>query len=229
MIESPLTVPILFWLGPMPVTQPMATSLGITILLTVCAWLLTHRLGRTPSDEPGRPRTAAEYLLETIEEQIREVMRIEDARPFLPLLATLFLFLLVANLTELIPGLSAPTGHLETTAALAALVFVAVQAYGIRSHGLLGYFGRFARPFWLMLPLNVLAEFTRTLALAVRLFGNMMSGGFMIALAVALAGLLVPVPLLALEALIGIIQAYIFTVLAAVFIGAAVGHGEASK
>ncbi len=229
MIESPLTTRLLVELGPVPVSRTAAVSFAIAGLLAVAGWLLGRRARSERQGEvgPGRVGTAVEYLLETLEQQIREIMRLDDARPFLPLLGTLFLFLLCANLVELLPGLEAPTGHLETTAALALLVFVAVHAYGIRAHGLAGYLARFARPFWLMLPLNVLAEFTRTLALAVRLFGNMMSGGFMIALAVALAGFLVPVPLLALEALVGIIQAYIFTVLAAVFIGAAIGHGEA--
>ncbi|SMF81305.1 ATP synthase F0 subcomplex A subunit [Tistlia consotensis] len=222
MIESPLTTTVLFQLGPVPVSRPVVISFAITLLLAAGGWLLARR---PDQDEPGRLRTAVEVLLETIEEQIRDTMRIEDARPFLPLLGTLFLFLLCANLVELFPGLEAPTGHIETTAALAVVVFFAVHLYGIRAHGLAGYLGRFAKPFWLMLPLNVLAEFTRTLALAVRLFGNIMSGGFMIGLAVALVGLLVPVPLLALEALVGVIQAYIFTVLAAVFIGAAVGQG----
>lgn len=227
MTESPLVLPVILQLGPLPVTGPMAVSLAITLLLALGGRLLARRAERRRAESPDRLGSAVDYLLETIEAQVREIMRLDDARPFLPLLATLFLFLLFANLAELLPGLGAPTAHLETTAALAAVVFCAVQLYGVRSHGLLGYLGRFARPFWLMLPLNLLAEFTRTAALAVRLFGNMMSGGFMLALTVALAGLLVPVPLLALEALIGIIQAYIFTVLAAVFIGAAIG-GEAA-
>jgi F-type H+-transporting ATPase subunit a len=140
---------------------------------------------------------------------------------FLPLLGTLFIFLVSANLSGLLPGAEAPTSKLETPAALALIVFFSVHYFGIRARGLRGYLASFAKPKLIMLPLNILSELTRTFSLMLRLFGNIMSGEFIIALIVALAGLFVPIPLMALEILIGIVQAYIFTVLAAVFIGAA--------
>jgi F-type H+-transporting ATPase subunit a len=125
-----------------------------------------------------------------------------------------------------VPGAKPPTGHIETPAALAGIVFLSVHFFGIRSLGGLDYFKRYIKPNPLLLPLNVLSEITRTFSLMIRLFGNIMSHEFVLAIVLFLAGLLLPIPFMLLGILIGIIQAYIFTVLAAVFIGAAVG-GEA--
>jgi F-type H+-transporting ATPase subunit a len=143
---------------------------------------------------------------------------------FLPLIATLLIFLVSANLLSLIPGLEPPTAKLETDGALALIVFGAVHWYGIRIRGVRGYLREFTRPAWIMLPLNVLAEFTRTFSMMVRLFGNIMAGVFVVGIVLSLAGLFVPIPLMALDMLTGIVQAYIFTVLAMVFIGAAIGN-----
>ncbi len=167
-----------------------------------------------------------ELIVTGIIDQIEDVIR-KDARPFLPLLGTLFLFLVSANLFGLLPGVEAPTGKLETPAALALIVFVAVHYFGVRSQGLFGYLASFAQPKLIMLPLNIISEVTRTFSLMMRLFGNVMSGEFLIALVLALAGLFVPIPLMVLEILVGIVQAYIFTVLATVFIGAAVDGAAA--
>jgi F-type H+-transporting ATPase subunit a len=142
------------------------------------------------------------------------------------LLGTLFVFLVFANLSAVVPGMKPPTGHIETPAALALIVFLSVHYFGIRSRGWLQYVRRYVRPNPLLLPLNVLSEITRTFSLMVRLFGNMMSHEFVIAIVVFLAGLFLPIPFMLLGILIGIIQAYIFTVLATVFIGAAVGSAE---
>jgi F-type H+-transporting ATPase subunit a len=135
----------------------------------------------------------------------------------------MFIFLLSANISGVLPGVQAPTGRIETPAALALIVFLAVHAFGVRTRGLLGYLRSFAEPKLIMLPLNLVSEVTRTFSLMVRLFGNIMSGEFLIALVLALAGLFVPIPLMVLELLVGVVQAYIFTVLATVFIGAAAG------
>ncbi len=171
---------------------------------------------------PDGRQAVLEGIVTGITGQIEDVIR-KDARPFLPLVGTLFIFLVVANLSGVLPGVEAPTGKIETPAALALIVFFSVHYFGIRAHGLGGYLASFAEPKLIMLPLNVLSEITRTFSLMVRLFGNVMSGEFVIGLVVALAGLFVPIPLMALEILIGLVQAYIFTVLATVFIGAAVG------
>jgi F-type H+-transporting ATPase subunit a len=219
MDASPLASAVLFRVGPVAITRPVVTTWALMAVLALAAWLSTRRL----SLRPDRRQAALEVLVTGIAGQIEDVIR-KDARPFLPLLASLFIFLLAANLCGLLPGVEAPTGKLETPAALALVVFGAVHFFGVRARGLGGYLASFARPKLIMLPLNVLAEVTRTFSLMVRLFGNVMSGEFVIALVVGLAGLFVPIPLMVLELLVGVVQAYIFTILATVFIGAAVGE-----
>jgi len=216
MQASPLTSTVLFHLGPVTITRPVVTTWVIMLVLTAACWLVTRRLKALPD---GR-QAVLEIVVAGIAAQIEDVIR-KDPRPFLPLLGTLFIFLVTANLSGLLPGVEAPTSKLETPAALALIVFFSVHYFGIRARGLRGYLASFAKPKLIMLPLNILSELTRTFSLMLRLFGNIMSGEFIIALIVALAGLFVPIPLMALEILIGIVQAYIFTVLAAVFIGAA--------
>ena len=220
-VPSPLASAILFRLGPLAITRPVVTTWAIVAVLTLGSWLATRRLAL----RPGRHQAAVELIVTGIMGQIEDVIR-KSPRPFLPLLGTLFIFLVSANLSGVLPGVEAPTGKLETPAALALIVFVAVHFFGVRGQGLFGYLASFARPKLIMLPLNLVSEVTRTFSLMVRLFGNVMSGEFMIALVVALAGLFVPIPLMALEILVGLVQAYIFTILASVFIGAAVDRAE---
>ena len=217
MAPSPLASVVLFRLGPLAITRPVATTWAIMAVLTLVSWLVTRRLKL----HPDRRQTVLELIVTGFMIQIDQVIR-KNPRPFLPLLGTLFIFLVAANLSGLLPGVEAPTGTLETPAALALIVFVAVHYFGVRARGFLGYLASFAKPKLIMLPLNLVSEVTRTFSLMVRLFGNVMSGEFVIALVVALAGLFVPIPLMALEILVGLVQAYIFTVLATVFIGAAV-------
>jgi F-type H+-transporting ATPase subunit a len=218
MVRSPLASTLLFHLGPIAVTRPVVTTWAIMAALTLFCALATRRLGA----QPDTRQAVLEIIVTGIAQQIEEVIR-RDARPFLPLLGTLFIFLAIANLSGVLPGVEAPTARLETPAALALIVFFAVHYFGVRARGLKGYLASFAEPKLIMLPLNILSEVTRTFSLMVRLFGNIMSGEFVIALVVALAGLFVPIPLMVLEILVGLVQAYIFTVLATVFIGAAVG------
>lgn len=218
---SPLTSTALFHLGPAAITRPVVTTWVIMLALTGVCWLVTRRMQK----RPGGRQAVLEILVTGIEQQIEDIIR-EDARPFLPLLGTLFIFLVTANLCGLIPGVEAPTAKLGTPAALALIVFLSVQYFGVRARGLRGYLASFAEPKLIMLPLNILSEITRTFSLMLRLFGNIMSGEFVIALVVALAGLFVPIPLMVLEILVGLVQAYIFTVLAAVFIGAAAGGAK---
>jgi F-type H+-transporting ATPase subunit a len=215
---SPLTSPVLFWIGPLGITLPVVTCWAIMAVFTAAAWLLTRRL----SLRPDRRQALLELIVTGISGQIREVVG-NDASPFMPLLGTLFLFLVASNLSGLLPGVQAPTSRIETPAALALIVFASVHYFGIRAKGLVGYLAGFARPKLIMLPFNLVSEVTRSFSMMVRLFGNVMSGEFVIALVVALAGLFVPIPLMALEILVGLVQAYIFTVLATVFIAAAVG------
>jgi F-type H+-transporting ATPase subunit a len=222
MQPSPLATTVLFHLGPLAVTRPVVTTWGLMLALTLASWLATRRLDA----HPDRRQAAVELVVTGLAQQIEDVMR-KDARPFLPLLGTLFIFLVAANLSGLLPGVEAPTSKLETPAALALIVFFSVHYFGFRAQGPLGYLKSFAEPKLIMLPLNLVSEVTRTFSLMVRLFGNVMSGEFVIALVIGLAGLFVPIPLMALEILVGLVQAYIFTVLATVFIAAALGgeHG----
>lgn len=221
MIESPLTTPIVFRIGSVPVSQPVVTTWGIMAVLAAGSYLLTRRL----SVRPGRRQAAVEIVLDAILQQVGDTMR-TDARPYLPLLGTLFIFLVFANLCGMIPGIRAPTAHIESTGALAFIVFCSTQYYGVRHRGLLGYLKSFAAPTFVMMPLNLAAEITRTFSLMVRLFGNVMSGEFVIGIVITLAGLFFPVPLMLLEVLTGLVQAYIFTILASVFIGGAIGNVE---
>lgn len=221
MRPSPLSSTVLFWLGPLAITRPVVTTWAIIAILALGSWLATRRL----SMRPDRRQAVIEFVIAGLQSQIQDVMR-RDPAPFIPLLGTLFIFLVVANLAGIVPGVQAPTGKLETPAALALTVFVAIHYYGVRARGAVGYLASFAKPKLVMLPLNVVAEITRTFSLMMRLFGNIMSGEFTIALVVALAGLFVPIPLMALEIVVGVVQAYIFTILATVFIAAAVGDVE---
>ena len=148
--------------------------------------------------------------------------RTGDPARFRPLIGTIFFYILAANWSSLIPGVKPPTAHIETDAALAAIVFFAGIYYGVRAQGIGGYLMSFTRPTVLMTPLNVAEAFTRTFSMSVRLFGNVMSGVVIIGLVLSLAGLFVPVPLMALDLLVGAIQAYIFAVLSIVFIAGAV-------
>jgi len=218
MQASPLTSTLLFHIGPLAITRPVVTTWIIMAVLTLVCRFVTRRLSMLPD----RRQAVLEGIVTGIIGQIEDVIR-KDGRPFLPLVGTLFIFLVIANLCGVLPGVEAPTGKIETPAALALIVFFSVHYFGVRARGLRGYLASFAEPKLIMLPLNILSEITRTFSLMVRLFGNIMSGEFIIGLVVALAGLFVPIPLMALEILVGLVQAYIFTVLATVFIGAAVG------
>jgi F-type H+-transporting ATPase subunit a len=218
---SPLQSEVLFRIGPVEVARPVVTTWAIILVLGLASWLGTRKM----SERPGRWQTILEAIVSGLSGQIGEVVR-RDPEPFLPVIGTLFLFIAAANLSGLLPDVKPPTASLETPAALALIVFFSVHAYGIRARGVRRYLKSYLEPNPLMLPLNVLSEITRTFSLMVRLFGNIMSHELIIGIVITLAGLLVPIPFMALTILIGLIQAYIFSVLATVFIGAAVGAVE---
>ena len=218
MIESPLALPVVLHVGPVPITAPVVVTWGIMALLAGGSWLLTRRLTLQPSGM----QVMLELVVDAITSQVRDTLRAEPMR-YVPLIGTLFLFILIANWSSLVPGIEPPTAHVETDAALALIVFVSVAWFGIRARGPLGWLGSFAEPNLAMMPLNLVESFTRTFSLLVRLFGNVMSGVFLVGIVLSLVGLLVPIPLMALELLTGTVQAYIFSVLAMVFIGGAIG------
>ena len=219
MIHSPLETKALFHVGTVGITEPVIITWVIMAALVGFAAVVTRRLCLAPS----KAQTVLELFVGTIDDQIRDTMQVEPG-PYRSLLGTIFIFILVANWSSLIPGVEPPTAHLETDAAFAALVFFATIFYGIRTRGLVGYLRTFTEPTWIMIPLNLVEQVTRIFSLIVRLFGNIMSGVFIGAIVLSLAGLLVPIPFMALDVLTGAIQAYIFTVLAMVFIGAAVAE-----
>ncbi|WP_454883317.1 F0F1 ATP synthase subunit A [Sphingomonas oryzagri] len=221
---SPLASHVLFTIGPVPIAQPVVTTWGIMAVLTLGSWAITRKLALRPS----RMQAALELVVGMITLQIRETMEVEP-RPYLPLIGTFFIFLLVANWSSLIPGVEPPTATLETDAALALIVFAATLWFGVRALGVKGYLGSFAQPSIMLAPLNLVELFTRSFSLMVRLFGNVMSGVFMIGVVLSLAGLLVPIPLMTLEMLTGAVQAYIFGALAMVFIGSALTEQSPPK
>jgi F-type H+-transporting ATPase subunit a len=225
MTQSPLSMPVLLHLGPVPVTEPVLLTWCIMGVLTAGCWVLRRHLVLV---RPSPAQAVLELLVDAISSQVRDTMH-ADPRPFLPLIGTLFLFILAANWSSLIPGIEPPTAHLETDAALALIVFASIIWFGIRARGVGGWLASFAEPSLLLLPLNLVESITRTFSLLVRLFGNVMGGAFLIGIVLSLAGLLVPVPLMALELLTGAIQAYIFSVLAMVFIGGAIGEATPSE
>jgi F-type H+-transporting ATPase subunit a len=218
MNHSPLQAAILFHVGFIPIARPVVTTWGLMAALTIACWLAT----RSFQVIAGGWQAVIESIVLGIEEQIQAIMG-REAGPFLPLLGTVFIFLVLANLSGIVPGVKAPTASLETPAALAAIVFLSVHFFGIRIQGLGAYLKGYLKPNPAMLPLNILSEITRSFSLAIRLFGNIMSDDLVLAIVLALAGLLVPIPFMAFAILIGLVQAYIFSVLAAVYIGGGIG------
>ncbi len=223
-MTSPLVSVALFHLGPVPISEAVVATWAIMAALVVGSLVLTRRLTLVPSTT----QAAFELLVDTVDGQIRDTMRLEPG-PYRAFIGTLFLFIFVANWCTLVPGVEPPTAHLETDAALALLVFLAVIWFGIRAGGLRGYLATFASPSPIMIPLNFIESVTRTFSLLVRLFGNVMSGVFMVGIVLSLAGLLVPIPLMALDLLTGAVQAYIFAILAMVFIAGAIGDVTPEK
>ncbi len=192
----------------------------LMILLTAISWLVTRRLDHSDLRR-SRWQNALEVIVEQIRSQIREICP-KGGDTYLPFVGTLFLFIATSNMLEIVPGWKAPTGSLSTTSALAICVGVAVPVFGILRQGVVEYFRSYLRPSFIMLPFHLLSETSRNLALAVRLFGNIMSGSLIVGILLAIAPLFFPLLMQALGMLIGLIQAYIFAVLAMVYIAAAV-------
>jgi F-type H+-transporting ATPase subunit a len=196
-------------------TATLAYTWAVMAVLVGGSWAVTRGLSTGP--DLSRWQTLLEGVVSTIRDQIREASR-HDPDPYLPFVGTLFLFIAASTLLDAVPGVRAPTASLTTAAALAACVFVAVPVYGVARQGWRAYLRHYVRPTPLMLPFNVIGELSRTVALAVRLFGNAMSGGLVVAILLSLAPLFFPVVMQAFGLLIGLIQAYVFAVLALVYI-----------
>lgn len=214
---------VVFKIGGLAVNETIFFTWIAMALILGLALFMTRGLSSTLV--PSRRQGALEYLLTFLESQISAVV---GARPrsFVPFLGTLFLFILIANILEVVPLYHPPTSSLSTTAALAACVFFAVPAFGIARLGARAYLREYLEPTPFMLPFTVIGEFSRTLSLAVRLFGNIMSESLIAAILLTIVPLFVPLIFQAFGLLIGAIQAYIFLTLATVYIGSALGARE---
>lgn len=215
---TPDTIIIWQW-GAVKLNATLLFTWLVMVLLVFGSWLITRRLSHG-GDRLSRGQNLLEVLVEGIREQIRQI-GLSDPDPYLPFLGTLFIFIAACNILSIVPGYQPPTGSISTTAALAICVFVAVPFYGIRRQGLVRYLKQYLEPSPLMLPFNIIGELSRTLALAVRLFGNVMSGSTVAAILLSLTPLFFPILMQALGLLTGVLQAYIFSVLACVYIAAA--------
>ena len=204
---------IILRLGPLAITRTVVTTWAIMLLMAAASCLVRRRL----APEPGQIQTAAEGVVTALADSVRGVLPDHWERVF-PFVATLWLFIVLANLSSLIPEVHAPTGDLSATAALAVLTFLSVHWFGIRIDGVRGYLRHYLTPSPILLPFHLIGELTRTVALGIRLFGNMMSLEMAAFLVLLVAGLLVPVPILMLHIVEALVQAYIFGMLALVYI-----------
>jgi F-type H+-transporting ATPase subunit a len=215
---------VIFRYGFLELNGTIVTTWALMFAMTVGSWLITRKL--VVEVHISRWQGFLEIIVTNIEKQIEEVGLPNPAR-YLGFLGTLFLFIAVSNLCSIIPGYMAPTGSLSTTSALAISVLVAVPIFGIAGQGLGGYLKSYLKPTWIMLPFNLISEVSRTFALAMRLFGNIMSGTMIVAILISITPLFFPIFMDLLGLLTGMVQAYIFSILATVYVAAATRTGEA--
>lgn len=198
---------------------------AIMLLLVIASLPVTRRLRCELRISKGQ--ALLEIIVLGIRDQIAAI-GLADAGRYIGFLGTLFLFIAVSNLCIIFPGYEPPTGSFSTTTALAIAVFIAVPVFGIRAAGWKGYLRSYVQPSFILLPFNIISEFSRTLALAVRLFGNIMSGSMIVAILLVIAPLFFPILMNMLGLLTGMVQAYIFSILATVYIAAAAGEGDSA-
>jgi len=213
MVEANVMIQPVFELGPLVITNTVVTTWVLMGVLWLFAWLISGRLRL----EPGPLQTTVEGIVVTIESAVAGVAP-RHARQIMPFIGSLWVFLVIANLSGLIPGVHAPTRDLSATAALAILVFLSTHWFGIRILGLKNYLRHYLAPSPILLPFHLVSEITRTFALAVRLFGNMMSLEMAALLILLVAGFLAPVPILMLHIVEALVQAYIFGMLALIYV-----------
>jgi F-type H+-transporting ATPase subunit a len=214
-----------FHLGPLRIGATVLTTWLLMAVLAGLAWFGTRSMGE---EAPSRLQTALEGTVLALQAAIESAAPSHAAR-LLPFIGTLWLFIAAANLMGLVPGLRSPTGDLSVTVALAMLVFLSVHWFGIRIDGIKAYLRHYLDPNPILMPFHVLGEITRTMALAVRLFGNMMSLEMAALLVLLVAGFLAPVPLLMLHIVEALVQAYIFGMLALVYVAGALQSRELEK
>lgn len=217
MAEVNLLIEPVIDLGAVVITSTVLTTWVIMVVLWLLAWLLTRNL----RNDPGPVQTAIEGIVAMIENAVNAVAP-EHGPRIMPFVGSLWIFLVIANLSGLIPGVHSPTRDLSTTAALAFLVFLSTHWYGIRFQGLKNYLRHYLAPMPLLLPFHLVSEVTRTIALAVRLFGNIMSLEMAALLILLVAGFLAPVPILMLHIVEALVQAYIFGMLALIYVAGSI-------
>jgi F-type H+-transporting ATPase subunit a len=217
---------VFFSLGPVNINATIVYTWGVMAALVFLAWLATRRL--TVGPNISRWQHFFESLLTYVQQHIREIIGPETGR-YLPFIGTLYLFIAFSNLMVIVPGVRPPTGSLSTTAALALSVFIAVPIYTIAQQGVGGYLKHYVKPTPFMLPFHILGELTRTLTLAVRLFGSIMSEFMIAAALLSIIPFVLPVIMKVFGVLIGQIQAYIFAVLATIYIASAATTSHGSK
>jgi len=211
--ERSLLIEPVLQLGPLEITSTVVTTWVIMAALWLFAWLFSRRLRR----EPGPLQTAVEGIVSIMDDAVAAVAP-QQAGRIMPFVGTLWIFLVIANLSGLLPGAHAPTRDLSATAALAFLVFLSTHWFGIRIEGLRRYLRHYLLPSPILLPFHIISEITRTVALAVRLFGNIMSLEMAAMLILLVAGFLAPVPILMLHIVEALVQAYIFGMLALIYV-----------
>lgn len=209
---------IMFEVWGLPINATIFYTWVVMALLTVVSMLITRNL--RPDVPPNRWRTTLEVIVQGIQSQINEVAR-GSSRYLLYYAGTLFLFVAMSNLLLVIPGFEPPTSSLSTTTGLAISVLIAVPLFGITSRGIGGYLKTYLQPSFIMLPFNIISEFSRGISLAIRLYGNIMSGAVIAAILLSVAPFFFPVLMDVLGLLTGMIQAYIFAILATVYISSA--------
>jgi F-type H+-transporting ATPase subunit a len=210
---------IIFWqYGIFKLNATIVYTWGLMLVLALGSKLVTRKL--STGLQRSRWQNLLEIVVTGIDKQIEEV-GMSQPQKYLGFLGTLFLFVAMASLFTIVPGYEPPTGSLSTTAALAICLFVAVPLFGIEESGLGEYLRAYLKPTVIMLPFNIISELSRTLALAVRLFGNMMSGTMILAILLTITPFIFPIAMSALGLLTGMVQAYIFSILATVYIAAA--------
>lgn len=216
---------LVFTLAGWPVNATLVNTWIVMALLVAVSWFVTRTL--KPDTPPNRLRSLLELIVKTIQGQIEEIS-MKSARHVLYFAGTLFLFIALSNLLTVIPGFRPPTASLSTTVALALSVLVAVPLFGIATNGVGSYLKTFIQPSVVMLPFNIIGEFSRGISLAVRLYGNVMSGGVIVAILLSIAPFFFPVLMDMLGLLTGLIQAYIFAILATVYISSATNQEDPS-
>ena len=204
---------VVFSVGPVHITNTVTTTWLVMAAITVVSYFLTRKLSLKPSTS----QEVVEAVFEAIEKTVRDSLPVNPWM-VIPVLGTLWIFIGVANLTGLLPGLKTPTADINTTFAFAVISYSMAHVFGISTQGLKDYLSHYKEPALILLPFRIIAEFTRTIALAVRLFGNMISGEMIGLILLGIVGFLIPIPFDLLHIIIGLIQAYIFGVLTLVFI-----------